>query len=75
VTHAPDVYRDPVSTRWFAELDVDLLSASSMSDVIIGQGWASRVELEAMIQAVRECGQRPDAFLSFLYCGALGWRG
>ena len=75
VAHAPEVYGDPASTRWFAELGVDLLSASSVSDVIIGQGWATRVELEAMIQAVREWGQRPDAFLSFLYCGALGWRG
>lgn len=75
VAHAPEVYGDAASTRWFAELVVDLLSSASVSDVIIGEGWASQAGLDDMIVAVREWGEQPDAFLSFLYCGALGWKG
>jgi len=30
-------------------------------------------ELDAMIVAFRDWAERPDAFASWLYCGALGW--
>jgi SAM-dependent methyltransferase len=73
VAHAPEVYGDLESTRWFAEFAVGLFVAPSMSEVIIGEGWASRAELDAVIAALREWGELPDAFASWLYCGALGW--
>ena len=44
-----------------------------MAEVIIGEGWASREELDELIAALRDWGRRPDAFASWLYCGALGW--
>jgi SAM-dependent methyltransferase len=73
VAHAPEVYGDLASTRWFAEFAVGLFAAPSMADVIIGEGWATRAELDAIIAALHDWGELPDAFASWLYCGALGW--
>lgn len=73
VAHAPEVYGDLPSTRWFAEFAVGLFTAPSMAELIVAEGWASRAELETTISALREWGELPDAFASWLYCGALGW--
>jgi ubiquinone/menaquinone biosynthesis C-methylase UbiE len=73
VAHAPEVYGDAASTRWFAEFAVGLFTAPSMTEVIVGEGWASRAELDAMIAAFRDWAELPDAFAAWLYCGALGW--
>jgi ubiquinone/menaquinone biosynthesis C-methylase UbiE len=75
VAHAPEVYGDAESTRWFADFAIGVMGAASMADVIVGEGWATRAELDAMLAALREWGDRPDAFASWLYCGALGWAG
>lgn len=73
VAHVPEVYGDPASTRWYAEFLVDLMGAPSMREVIVGEGWAGRAELDAVLEGLREWGDQPDAFLAWLYCGALGW--
>ena len=73
VAHAPEVYGDLPSTRWFAEFATGLFAAPSMAEVIVGEGWATCAELDAVISALREWGELPDAFASWLYCGALGW--
>lgn len=73
IAHAPEVYGDLTSTRWFAEFAVGLLTAPSMAEVIVAEGWATREQLDDVIAAVREWGELPDAFASWLYCGALGW--
>lgn len=44
-----------------------------MADVIVGEGWATREELDETIAALNEWGDRPDAFAAWLYCAALGW--
>jgi SAM-dependent methyltransferase len=73
VAHAPEVYGDLASTRWFAEFAVGLFSAPAMAHVIVEEGWATQAELESVITALREWGELPDAFASWLYCGSLGW--
>lgn len=73
VAHAPEVYGDLESTRWFAEFATGLFAAPAMTDVILDEGWATRAELDSLIAALREWGELPDAFASWLYCGALGW--
>src|SRR5262249_39271873 len=73
VAHAPEVYGDLASTRWFAEFAVGLFSAPSMAEVIVEEGWATQAQLDAVITALHEWGELPDAFASWLYCGALGW--
>jgi SAM-dependent methyltransferase len=73
VAHAPEVYGDAESTRWFADFAVGLFGAPTMSEVIVGEGWATRAELDALIAAFGEWADLPDAFAAWLYCGALGW--
>ena len=73
VAHAPEVYGDLASTRWFAEFAAGLFSAEDMAKVIVDQGWATQAELDAVITALRAWGELPDAFAAWLYCGALGW--
>ena len=73
VAHAPEVYGDLASTRWFADFAVGLFGAPSMAQVIVEEGWATRADLDAVITTLREWGELPDAFASWLYCGALGW--
>jgi ubiquinone/menaquinone biosynthesis C-methylase UbiE len=70
---APEVYGDAARTRWFADFAIGLFSAPSMADVIVTEGWATQSELDEMIRALHEWGDRPDAFASWLYCGAIGW--
>jgi len=57
----------------YSEFAVGLFSAPSMTETIVGEGWASRDELDAVIAALREWGELPNAFAAWLYCGALGW--
>jgi SAM-dependent methyltransferase len=73
VAHAPEVYGDLASTRWFAVFAIGLFSAPNMAEVIVKERWATRKELHAVITALHEWGELPDAFASWLYCGALGW--
>jgi hypothetical protein len=70
---APEVYGDAERTRWFADFVIGLFSAPSMAEVIVAEGWATRAELDGMIVALDEWGDRPDSFASWLYCGAIGW--
>jgi hypothetical protein len=73
VAHAPEVYGTTERTRWFAEFAVGLFGAPEMSRVIVDEGWATREELDGMLAAFEKWGELPDAFLAWLYCGALGW--
>jgi len=73
IAHAPEVYGDAASTRWFADFAAGAMSASTMADVIVDEGWATRAELDAIVAALYDWGDQPDAFASWLYCGALGW--
>jgi ubiquinone/menaquinone biosynthesis C-methylase UbiE len=70
---APEVYGDAERTEWFADFAVGVFDAPSMAETIVGEGWATQDELERMTAALRDWGRRPDAFMSWLYCGALGW--
>jgi len=65
-----------IDLRSLRPLDMDPVYASFKKTnrcVIVEEGWATRVELDAVITALREWGELPDAFASWLYCGALGW--
>ena len=32
-----------------------------------------REHMDETVRRIRDCGERPDAFLAILYCAALGW--
>ena len=74
VALAPEVYGDSESTRWFAEFAIGLFEAPDMTEVILTEGWATRAELNALLAALREWADLPDAFAAWLYCGALRWK-
>jgi hypothetical protein len=44
-----------------------------MLELIERERWATRAEVDAMVAALERWADRPDAFASWLYCGALGW--
>jgi SAM-dependent methyltransferase len=69
----PETYGNEQSTRWIADFAIGLFSAPSMADTVISQGWASKAELDELLAALDEWGDRPDAFMTWLYCAALGW--
>lgn len=73
VAHAPLTFGDHTSTRWWADLVADALGAGAMRDLAIAEGWASAAELDAASAAWREWPSHPNAFMSVLNCGALGW--
>jgi len=75
--------RTSVSFRWdgsataareFAALLAERLPRPPMAETIVGAGWASLAELEALAAACRAWGERPDAFADMLMVEALGER-
>lgn len=42
--------------------------------VVIEQGWAGQRPLDSMYAEVLNWGERDDAFFSFTYCEAIGWK-
>ena len=72
VANAPEVYADAATTRWFADLQVELLSDAGVGGAITGEGWVSRADLDSVVAALCRWADRPDAFVAWPYCGALG---
>jgi len=63
------------ATRRFARVWEQLLAHTSWTALITGQGWASQEELDELIAWFRAWGERPDAFMAWMYCAAVGWAG
>jgi hypothetical protein len=40
---------------------------------VLSQGWATQAELDVLPSALHAWGERPDAFVAILKCGALSW--
>jgi hypothetical protein len=59
------------ATRQVAETGILRLQGPSQEAVILGEGWASRDELDHIYSDVRQWAERPDAFLFQVWLGAL----
>lgn len=46
---------------------------AAFHDTVVGQGWASEAELEAIAEAGRALSRRPDLFGFVVFVTALGW--
>src|SRR5262249_38690125 len=57
----------------FAELLSLRLTGPSYLEAITGQGWATREQLDTILEGLHAWAARPDAFTSVLFCTALGW--
>jgi SAM-dependent methyltransferase len=66
-------FGSPEGTRYWGEGVADYLAGSALPDLFVAQGWLDRAELAATLAAVREWGERPDAYYAVLFCAALGW--
>ena len=62
VASTPEVYRDSANTSWFAEFLTGLFRAAAMTELIVGEGWATRAELAAILTSLPQWGERPHAF-------------
>jgi SAM-dependent methyltransferase len=64
---------DSEGTRYWGNALADHLASPGLSNLIIGQEWLDREELDASIAAQRAWGERPDAYFAVVLCAALGW--
>ena len=71
--HAPEVYGKAEATQWFADFVIGLLSSPTIAETAVTEGWATQAELAAVIAVLKSWAPRPDAFVAWLYCAALGW--
>lgn len=60
-------------TRRIASVDREQFNDPTFADLAVSQGWSTPEELAAISAWVTEWGERPDAFLAVMYCGAVGW--
>lgn len=63
----------PEGTRRFATVHDRLWRSPAILDVIVGQGWATREEVEGCCAAFLAWGEDPDALSLQAFGGALGW--
>jgi SAM-dependent methyltransferase len=61
-------------TRLLAEVLQEQLRESSFIETAVSQGWTDHAALEAMSEAVRIWGERPDAFVAFPAFATIGWK-
>ena len=57
-------------------LAADMAEVARGSDfvaTVLSQGWADQVEMDALPDEILAWGERPDAYMAPLKCGALGW--
>jgi hypothetical protein len=60
------------ATRAAAQADIARLR-DVVTPVALAEGWASARELDAMVTALAEWGDNPDACASVVRCMAIGW--
>ena len=72
---APEMYGTPERTRWYAAAMVEVLSQPSFVETATSRSWLDHATHEAMLEAWRTWGERPDAFCGALSCATIGWVG
>jgi ubiquinone/menaquinone biosynthesis C-methylase UbiE len=70
---AADYHGTLEATRRFAGMTERLIRHPALVELVIGQGLADRELLDAIVDEIRSWAERPDAFLAWMYCAALGW--
>jgi SAM-dependent methyltransferase len=70
---AADHYGTLEETRKYAQFVDGLFSHPAWIAPVLSEGWADEAELAEMRAGVLAWGERPDAFLAWLYCAAVGW--
>ena len=68
-----DPFGTPERVRGFAAGWAEITRGSSFVETVVSQGWADRAEMAALPDDLLLWGERPDAYMSMMKCGALGW--
>lgn len=68
------VWSTPESARWWAEINAGLVLDPHYVDTVTRLGWGDREMLSKHSRAWLEWGRRPDAFSSWTWCHAVGWK-
>jgi hypothetical protein len=61
-------------TRRIAAAFAGISASPAFGRTVLGQAWATRAELEALLSGLHAWGERPDAFVGVLKCRALAWK-
>jgi SAM-dependent methyltransferase len=72
IAHTPEVYGDEASTSFFADFATGILGAPETRALMVAEGWIDEAELDELLATVRSWADGPDAFATWLYCGAIG---
>ena len=70
---AAEHYGTPEETRRFGQFMAGLFRQPAFVEAVTTQGWVDRETLEAMANEYVAWGERPDAFVAWMYCAAVGW--
>jgi len=70
---AGEAWGEPEHVRAAAEASAGQVSSAEFSQTAVEQGWATQEEMADLPQGLVMWGERPDAFMAVLKCGALGW--
>jgi len=70
---AADHYGTLAATRTQARFFESVLSIPAVKEMILSEGWAEEAEIEQIRAGYVAWGERPDAFLAWMYCAAVGW--
>jgi len=68
-----ETFGTPERVRSFAAGWAEIARGSSFVDTVLSQGWADQAEMAAIPDDLLLWGERPDAYVALMKCGALGW--
>ena len=74
-TASTECWGDAEATGHWGETVARMLVEPTFADEVIVLGWADRQSIGEMAAAFRAWGQHPDAFLAWICCEAVAWKG
>lgn len=70
---ASEYYGTQEATQRFADLVIHLVRLPAHRRLATDLGWADEYTLDSMVAELQSWAARPDAFLAWMYCAAVGW--
>lgn len=74
-TASTECWGNTEATQYWGEFVARIILEPIFSDQAIALGWVDRQTLEAMAAASRAWGRHPDAYLAWICCQAVAWKG
>ena len=68
-----ETFGTPERVKSFAAGWVEITGGSTFRETVLSQGWADQAEMAALPGELLLWGERPDAYVALMKCGALGW--